>query len=66
MAAQLANAGLADTGAVYEAPEGPLAGFDRIGSGGDGWAAAVRTLTVDVLIALPFWVLVVFVVYLVL
>jgi hypothetical protein len=69
MAARFADARLVDPGTVceaYEAGEGSVARFDRADAEGDNWVAVVRGITGDVLIALPFWVLIAFVVYLVL
>jgi hypothetical protein len=64
MVAQLAEARLVDPG--HEAAQRPLVGCDSDAVRRNTWMEAVRGVTGDVLIALPFWALVVFVVYLVL
>jgi hypothetical protein len=68
MTAQFADARLVDAGTVgeaYEAGERPVTGFDCADAKRGSWIVVVRGITGDVLIALPFWALIAFVVYLV-
>jgi hypothetical protein len=66
MAAQLADARLVDSRTVYDAAERPVTAFDRIKAEGNSWMTVARSITVAVLIALPFWMLIACAVYLVL
>ena len=66
MAAHLADAILVDPCAAHEPAERPVAGFVGDDAEGNSSITVARSIIGDVLIALPFWALVAFVVYLVL
>jgi hypothetical protein len=62
MVTQLADARLGDPRAVYEPADHSVSGFDGVVAEGNRWMTAARGITVNVLIALPFWSLIAFLV----
>jgi hypothetical protein len=63
MVTQLADARLGDPRAVYEPAERSVPGFNSVVAEGNRWMTAAQGITVSVLIALPFWSLIAFLVY---
>jgi hypothetical protein len=52
-----------DSRTVYDAAGRPVTAFDRVEAEGNSWMTVARSITVAVLIALPFWVLIACAVY---